>query len=83
MEFGRCVLKLVVPPFANQHSNAEHIVAEIEHAHLLLRVADKHARTPEAQADILRGARASLAVDRVYKDALADAMEAVAGSVAA
>ena len=70
-------------PFAKQHSNAEHIVAEIEHAHLLLRVADKHGRTPEAQADILRGARASLAVDRVYKTALADAMEAVAGAAAA
>ncbi len=70
-------------PFEKQPSNAEHMVAEIEHAHLLLRVADKHGRGAEAQAEILRGARASLAIDRVYKDALADAMEAVAGAVAA
>ncbi len=69
--------------FEKQHSNAEHMVAEIEHAHLLLRVADKHGRSAEAQAQIMRGARASLAVDRIYKDALADAMETAAGAVAA
>ena len=69
--------------FEKQHSNAEHMVAEIEHAHLLLRVADKHARNADAQADILRGAHASLAIDRVYKDALADAMETAASAVAA
>lgn len=70
-------------PFAKQHSNAEHIVAEIEHAKLLMKAADKHGRTAEAQAQILRGARTSLAIDRVYKDSLAQAMETVARAVAA
>lgn len=70
-------------PFKKQASNAEHMVAEVEHANLLMRVASTHGRTAEAQDQIMRGAVASLAVDRVYKDALAKAMEAVAKSKAA
>lgn len=69
--------------FDRQQSNAEHIVAEIEHANLLMRAAQKHGRTPEAQAQIIRGARVSLAIDCVYKDALAAAMEDVAPAAAA
>jgi len=70
-------------PFKKQASNAEHMVAEIEHANLLMKAASKHGRTAEAQEQILRGARTSLAIDRVYKDAIAQAMEAVAGRRAA
>lgn len=63
-------------PFEKQDSNAEHVVAEIEHANLLMKAAAKYGRTAEAQDAILRGAKASLAIDRVYKNALAEAMEA-------
>ncbi len=69
--------------FEKQDSNAEHVVAELEHATLLSTAAATHGRTAEAQAQILRGARASLAVDRVYKNALAEQMELLAGSSAA
>jgi pyrroloquinoline quinone (PQQ) biosynthesis protein C len=69
--------------FERQQSNAEHVVAEIEHATLLTRAAAKYARTAEAQAQILRGAEAGLAVDRVYKNALAQEMERLTGAAAA
>lgn len=69
--------------FERQQSNAEHMVAEIEHATLLIKAAQTHGRSAEAQAQIRRGARASLAIDRVYKESLAQAMEAVAGAAAA
>ncbi len=52
--------------FERQQSNAEHMVAEIEHANLLFKAAESHGRSAEAQAQILRGAEASLAIDRVY-----------------
>lgn len=69
--------------FEKQQSNAEHVVAEIEHATLLSKAAEKYGTTAEAQAQILRGAAASLAVDRVYKAALAEEMAALSGAAAA
>lgn len=69
-------------PFEKQDSNAEHVVAEIEHANLLMKAASKYGRTVEAQQLIFQGATASLAIDRLYKNALAEAMEAVAGPMA-
>jgi pyrroloquinoline quinone (PQQ) biosynthesis protein C len=69
--------------FDRQQSNAEHVVAEIEHATLLSKAAAKYGTTADAQAQILRGAEASLAIDRVYKEALAQEMEALSGAVAA
>ena len=69
--------------FEKQQSNAEHVVAEIEHATLLSKAAEKYGRTAETQAQILRGAEASLAVDRVYKNALAQEMERLTSAAAA
>lgn len=69
--------------FERQQSNAEHVVAEIEHATLLSRAAEKYGTTAEAQAQILRGAESSLAIDRVYKEVLAQEMEILSGAVAA
>jgi len=69
-------------PFEKQDSNAEHVIAEIEHANLLMKAAAKYGRTAEAQDAIMRGARASLAIDRFYKNALAEAMEAATGTMA-
>lgn len=66
-----------------QPSNAEHVVAEIEHAHLLMEAARAHGETEGVLAQMLDGARISLAVDRVYKNAMAEAMEAVAAALAA
>ncbi|MEE8223662.1 MAG: iron-containing redox enzyme family protein [Alphaproteobacteria bacterium] len=62
--------------FEEQHSNAEHMLAEIEHAHLLFKVAENHVHTQGDEEAVLRGARDSLAIDRVYKSVLAEAMAA-------
>lgn len=69
--------------FEKQASNAEHMEIEIEHATLLSQAAAKYGTTADAQAQILRGAEASLAIDRVYKAALAEEMASLADAVAA
>lgn len=70
-------------PFHRQQSNAEHMVAEIEHATMLMKAAQIYGGDYPAQQEMLRGAEASLAVDRAYKTALVDAMEEASSAVAA
>jgi hypothetical protein len=64
-------------PMKKQINNAEHVVLDVEHAHLLKEVARKYATTEAERRAILRGARASLMIDRVYRDHLADMVEAL------
>jgi hypothetical protein len=64
-------------PMKKQINNAEHVVMDVEHAHLLMRVARKYATTESACNAILRGARKSLLIDRVYRGHLADMMAAL------
>jgi pyrroloquinoline quinone (PQQ) biosynthesis protein C len=64
-------------PMKKQVNNAEHVVMDVEHAHLLMQVARKYARTDSARAAILRGARESLLIDRVYRGHLADLLAAI------
>ena len=64
-------------PMKKQINNAEHVVMDVEHAHLLMQVAKPYATTASAQEAILRGARESLMIDRVYRGHLADMMEAL------
>jgi hypothetical protein len=64
-------------PMKKQINNAEHVVMDVEHAHLLLQVARKHATTESARSAILRGAKESLMIDRVYRGHLADMMAAL------
>ncbi len=64
-------------PMKQQINNAEHVVMDVEHAHLLRQVAQKYAVTESAQQAILRGARESLLIDRVYRGHLADMLEAL------
>jgi hypothetical protein len=63
-------------PLQRQVNNAEHVVMDVEHAHLLYRVAKKHAGSKVEQEAILRGAQESLLIDRVYRGHLADMLEA-------
>jgi len=60
-----------------QHSFKEHMVADTEHAHLLMEVAEVHGTTDFARDQILEGARESWAVDRIFRDYLAATMEAI------
>jgi pyrroloquinoline quinone (PQQ) biosynthesis protein C len=59
-------------PMKKQVNNAEHVEMDVEHAHLLMQVARKYAATEPARRAILRGARESLMIDRVYRGHLAD-----------
>lgn len=65
-------------PMKKQVNNAEHVVMDVEHAHLLLQIAREHAATDSARAALLRGAKESLMIDRVYRGHLADRVEALA-----
>lgn len=64
-------------PLKSQPSNAEHMVADMEHGKLIMAVARNHARTPEAQEYIFDGLRKSWAIDRVWKGQLADILQAL------
>lgn len=64
-------------PMKKQINNAEHVVMDVEHAHLLMQVAKQYATSASAQAAILRGARESLMIDRVYRGHLADMLERI------
>jgi hypothetical protein len=64
-------------PMKKQVNNAEHVVMDAEHAHLLMRVARKYATTASAREAILRGAKESLMIDRVYRGHLADLIESL------
>ena len=59
-------------PLKRQINTAEHVQADVEHAHLLLEVAPNYSQTEEGQRAILRGARESMIIDRVYRNHLAD-----------
>ncbi len=67
-------------PLNAQPSNAEHMVADVEHGRMLMIIARQHARTPEAQEHILDGLRRSWAIERVWKGQLADMLEALPDS---
>ena len=64
-------------PIAKQPNNAEHIVADVEHAKLLMKVVRSHATTAEAQAQILKGCTETWRIERAYKGMLGDAMAAL------
>ncbi len=64
-------------PLKQQINNAEHVVMDREHAHVLAEVARKYAITEAAQKAVMRGAMESLLIDRVYRGHLADMLEAL------
>lgn len=64
-------------PMKKQVNNAEHVIMDVEHAHLLMQVARQYAATESARRAILRGAQESLMIDRVYRGHLADMLAAL------
>lgn len=64
-------------PLKQQINNAEHIVMDLEHAHLLLQVTRKYAIAEPAQKAVIKGASESLLIDRVYRNHLADMLDAL------
>jgi len=76
-QFARKMTAELGIPLKKQASNAEHVVLDVEHAHLLMDAARRHAKTDGDIALILKGARATWAVERAFKGVLADAMAAL------
>jgi hypothetical protein len=64
-------------PMKKQINNAEHVVMDVEHAHLLMQVARAYARSEAERRAILRGAQESLMIDRIYRGHLADMLAAL------
>ncbi|MGY9006241.1 MAG: iron-containing redox enzyme family protein [Alphaproteobacteria bacterium] len=62
-------------PIRKQDSNAEHMVAELEHAQLLLNVANMYGDTELAREQIVSGAKQSWAIDRVFRNFLGELLE--------
>jgi propanediol utilization protein len=60
-----------------QINNAEHVIMDQQHAHLLMEVGRRYAVTEGAQSAVIRGATESLLIDRVYRNHLADMLEAL------
>ncbi len=64
-------------PMKKQINNAEHVLMDVAHAHLLYRVAKIYATTETARNAIVKGAEESLLIDRVYRGHLADMLAAL------
>jgi hypothetical protein len=64
-------------PLRKQINNAEHVVMDVEHGNLLMKVARKYAKTEPERRAIIDGAKESLLIDRVYRNHLAEMLEAL------
>ena len=62
-------------PLKKQLSNEEHMVAEIEHAQMLMRAAKLFGETAQDREQILDGAKKTWAVDRIFRGFLGDLLE--------
>ena len=58
-----------------QHSLREHIVADVEHANIMMKVANEFALGELERRQIIEGARESWAIDRVFREHLAVLIE--------
>jgi pyrroloquinoline quinone (PQQ) biosynthesis protein C len=74
---GRMLERDLGIPMTKQINTAEHVTMDVEHAHLLMQVARRHATTDSARKALLRGARESLMIDRVYRGHLGDMLAAL------
>jgi pyrroloquinoline quinone (PQQ) biosynthesis protein C len=62
-------------PLERQQNATVHMAADVEHANMLERVAERHATSTEARAAIVRAAHETFVIDRAFRGALAEAME--------
>ena len=66
-------------PFEKQVNAKEHAEVDVEHAHLLMQVAERHADTPAKLAMMLEGVIETFELQTIWKGILADMMEAIPG----
>jgi pyrroloquinoline quinone (PQQ) biosynthesis protein C len=64
-------------PFEKQVDNKEHTEVEVEHAHMLIQIAERYGTTKEALNLMLEGLIESWEISTIWKGLLADMMEAI------
>lgn len=62
-----------------QQSLQEHMQADVEHATIMMTVAKRYADTDRKRRKMVDGAKESWAIDRVFREHLADLMESISG----
>jgi pyrroloquinoline quinone (PQQ) biosynthesis protein C len=66
-------------PFEKQVNAKEHAEVDVEHAHMLMQVAERHATTKEKLALMMEGVVETFELQTIWKGILADMMEAIPG----
>lgn len=66
-------------PFHKQVNAKEHAEVDVEHAHMLMQIAERHATTQEKLDLMLRGLIESWEIETVWKGQVADMLEAIPG----
>lgn len=66
-------------PFEKMVNAKEHAEVDVEHAHLLMQVAERYADTPEKLAMMMEGVIESFELQTIWKGILADMLEAIPG----
>jgi len=66
-------------PFDKQVNSKEHAEVDVEHAHMLIQIAERYGTTDRALDLLLEGAIESWELESVWKGQLAEMMEALPG----
>jgi pyrroloquinoline quinone (PQQ) biosynthesis protein C len=66
-------------PFNKLLNAKEHAEVDVEHAHMLMRIAERHATTPEKLALMMEGVIETFELQTIWKGILADMMAAIPG----
>ena len=66
-------------PFDKQVNAKEHTEVDVEHAHMLIQIADRHGTTSEALDLMLEGCIESWELENVWEGQLAEMLEALPG----
>jgi hypothetical protein len=64
-------------PFEKQIDHKEHAVVDVEHGHMLMRIAERHAGSQQALDLMMEGVVESWEIDTVWRSQVAEMMEAV------
>lgn len=77
--FGKLQEKWLGIPFDKQVNAKEHAEVDVEHAHMLMQIAERHGNTQESLDLMMKGLIESWELERVWKGQLAEMMEALPG----
>ncbi len=66
-------------PFHKQVNAKEHAEVDVEHAHILMQIAERHATAPELLDLMLKGLIESWEIESVWKGLIVDMLEAILG----